>query len=539
LSNLKSIEITLTNNELEALLMEQYLIKEKKPIFNVQFKDDKGYPWIKIESSKEFPSAKSFLGRKDKNNKFFGPFPSSYAVQDSLRLLQKTFKLRNCSDSFFKNRTRPCIQHEIGRCSAPCVGQITKKEYMQDVNSTELLLSGKSEKLISSFYHLMDKHSKAKSFEKAASYRDKISSLRDVQRNQSVVGFSKERDAITVFTINGQTKAGITHVNNGWVTGHENFIQKNNLIEGSILEYFIQTYYLSAAYCPSSLVIGESIKNKQMIEKALSKHHSKNVKIICKLGKRDQGLIKICENNTKFSFNKKIDHKNTMSAFISLKEELSLTKEIRFVESYDISHHSGSAAIGGRVVFSERGKFKEKYKLFNISKENSGDDISSMVEVIERRFKDKGLDLLEPSLIVLDGGRVHLSHVLRKLKEMGLKEIPVIAISKGARRKADMDLVHTERGYSPITRGSLAHKFIQEIRDETHRFAITNQKRKQRKLSVGSMLDNLKGVGPKRKKMLIRYFGSVEQIKRASSQDIMNVPGLGKITAVTIYNQLK
>jgi len=539
LSNVKYIEITITNTELEALLMEQYLIKEVKPLFNVQFKDDKGYPWIKIESAKEFPSAKSFLGKKDKNNKFFGPFPSSHAVQESLRLLQKTFKIRNCSDSFFKNRTRPCIQYEIGRCSAPCLGQITKKEYMQDVYSAELLLAGKSEKLISNFYKLMDKHSKAKSFEQAALYRDKISSLREVQRNQSVVGYSKERDAITVCSENGQTKAGITHVNNGWVTGHENFIQKNNLIDGSVLEYFIQTHYLSAAYCPSSLVIGESINNKKMIEKALSEHHGKQVKIIYKLAKRDQGLIKICENNTKFSFNKTINPIDTISALSSLKEELSLRKEIRFVESYDISHHSGSAAIGGCVVFSKRGKLKDKYKLFNISKKNSGDDISSMVEVIERRFTSEDSDLKEPSLIVLDGGRVHLYHVLRKLKDLGFEKIPVIAISKGARRKADMDLIHTENGSSRITRGSLAHKFIQEIRDETHRFSISKQKRKQRKLSAGSILDNLYGVGSKRKKMLIRYFGSVEQIKRASSQDIMNVPGIGNKTAVSIYNQLK
>ena len=540
LNNLKGLEITLTTTELEALLMEQFLIKEKKPVFNVQFKDDKGYPWIKIDISKEFPSAKSFLGKKDNSNKFFGPFPSSYAVQDSLRLIQKTFKLRNCSDSFFKNRTRPCIQHEIGRCSAPCIGRITRKEYMQDVISTELLLSGKSEKLISSFYELMDTHSKTKSFEKAALYRDKISSLRDVQRSQSVVGYSRERDAITACTVNGKTKAGITHVRNGWVTGHENFIQKNILVEGSVLESFIQTYYLGNVYCPSTLVIGESIRNKQIIEKALSQFHDKNIKILYQLGKRDQGLINICENNTKFSFDKNLDNKDTLPALKSLKEELSLKKEIRFIESYDISHHSGSSAIGGCVVFSVKGKVKDKYRLFNISKENSGDDISSMVEVIERRFKTKKIDLEEPDLIVLDGGRNHLSYVLKKLKELNLEEIPVIAISKGTRRKADMDLLHTRDGSSKtITRGSLAHKFIQEIRDETHRFSITKQKRKQGKISTSSALDNLTGIGPIRKKMLIRYFGSVEQIRRASPQDLMNLPGLGKKIATSIYNQLK
>ena len=539
LNTLKTIKITLTSSELEALLMEQYLIKDKKPKFNVQFKDDKGYPWIKIECTKDFPSAKSFLGNKDNQNKYYGPFPSSYAVQDSLKLLQKIFKIRNCSDSFFKNRSRPCIQHEIGRCSAPCVGLITRKEYMQDVHSAELLLSGKSEKLISSFYNLMDKHTKTKSYEKAAIYRDKISSLRDIQRSQSVVGFSKERDAIIVSSVNGQIKAGITHVREGWVTGHENFIQQNNLLEGSSIEYFILTYYLNEVYCPSTLVIGEPIKDKQVIERALTGHHNKSIKIIHRLGKRDKGLIKICENNTKFSFNKRNGTKKTLPAFNSLKEELDLQDEIKFIESYDISHHSGSAAIGGCVVFSERGKQKEKYRLFNISKGNSGDDISSMVEVIERRFKDKDLGLEIPSLILLDGGRVHLSYVISKLKELDLDKIPVISISKGVRRKANMDLIHTEYGTKIISKSSLAHQFIQEIRDETHRFAISNQKNKQRKIFVSSALDNVTGVGPKRKKILIRYFGSIDQIKRASSDDLTKVPGLGKKTAASIYNQLK
>mgnify|MGYP001311685188 CR=1 FL=1 len=356
ISNLKELEITITNTELEALLLEQFLIKDKRPKFNVQFKDDKGYPWIKITTSEEYPSAKSFLGRKDVNAKFFGPFPSSYAVQDSLKLIQKTFNIRNCSDSFFKNRTRPCIQYEIGRCSGPCVGLIDRQQYLQDVSSAELLLSGKSEELISSFYDLMDLHSKEKSFEKAAIYRDKISSLRDIQRLQSITGHTKERDAISICTIGGQTRAGITHVNEGWVTGHENFIQKTSNLEGSTIEYFIKMHYLSDVYCPANLVLGESIQNKKILELALSEFHGKAIRIITKLGKKDKGLLRICKNNTKFSFNKNIKSMHTVLAFKSLTQELSLSDDIKIIESYDISHHSGSAAVAGCVVYSEKGK---------------------------------------------------------------------------------------------------------------------------------------------------------------------------------------
>ena len=537
---LNSLEITITNSELEALLLEQYLIKKEKPKFNVQFKDDKGFPWIKIEKSKEFPSAKSFLGKKDIEDEFYGPFPSSYAVQESLRSLQKLFKLRNCSDSFFKNRTRPCIQYEIGRCSAPCLGYISKTEYMKEVDSAKLLLLGKSEELASSFYNLMDKHSKAKSFEKAAIYRDKISSLRDIQRLQSVTGHSQERDAVSICTINGETKVGITHVNGGWITGHENFIAKNNNLEGHLLENFIETHYLNEAYCPKNIIIREVIRNKEMLELALSEYHQRKIRIISKLTKKDRGLMKICEDNTRFSFQKRTKKNKAIPAFDSLQEELGLVKKIDLIESYDISHHSGSAAVAGCVVYSKNGKEKNKYKIFNISNKNSGRDIASMVEVIGRRFADTNLSMEIPSLIIIDGGKVHLLHIIKELKSLGLEEISVISISKGARRKLEMDSIHKQDGSSVrVSRGSLAHKFIQEIRDETHRFSITMQKKKLRKLSTTSSLDSLEGVGPKRKRLLIRYFGSVDQIKRASASDLVNIPGLGKKTATSIYNQLK
>ena len=537
---LKNLDITITSSELEALLLEQYLIKEKKPKFNVQFKDDKGFPWIRIERSKEFPSAKPFLGKKDYKDKFYGPFPSSYAVQESLRSLQKIFKLRNCSDSFFKNRTRPCIQYEIGRCSAPCLGFISKKEYLKEVDSAELLLLGKSEELTSSFYDSMDKYSKVKSFEKAAIYRDKISSLRDIQRLQSVTGHSQERDAVSTCTVDGETKVGITHVNGGWITGHENFITKNNMSEGSLLKNFIETHYLSEVYCPKYIIVGEVVHNKEMIEIALSDYHRKKIRIVSKLLEKDRGLMKICEDNTRSSFQKSTRKNKAIPAFNSLYEELSLVKKIDWIESYDISHHSGSAAVAGCVVYSKDGKEKNKYRLFNISNENSGNDIASMAEVVKRRFTDTNLDMEIPSLIIIDGGKVHLSHVTQELKRLGLDEITVISISKGARRKLEMDSIHKQDDSSiKVSKGSLAHKFIQEIRDETHRFSITMQKKKQNKLSTTSALDALEGVGLKRKKLLIRYFGSVEQIKRASVSDLINVPGLGKKTATSIYNQLK
>ena len=533
------IEITLTNNELEALLLEQHLIKEERPKFNIQFKDDKGYPWIKIEDSLGFPSAKTFLGKKDNRNKFFGPYPSSYAVKETLKLIQKSFQLRNCSDSFFNNRTRPCIQHEIGRCSAPCTNSINQSDYRNDVDSAEMLLRGRSEDLISGFYDLMDGYSNQKNYEKAALYRDRISALRDIQRTQSISGYFEETDAISVITSNGQTRIGITQVNQGWVISHENFSLETSQIEGNILAAFIENHYLREVICPSKIIVNQELENKNLIQDALSKFHRKKIRIVSKLNKKDSGLLQINQSNTQLTFRSSSESKEADAAIISLCEQLNIPNTIRLIESYDISHHSGSSAVAACVVFSNKGKLKDKYRLFNISSENRANDIASMLEVIQRRFKDKKLHLDIPDLIIIDGGKTHLKQIVIKLEELELSHILVISISKRARRKSSMDLIHLQDGTTKeVLKGSLAHLFIQEIRDETHRFAITNQKKKSIRSSLRSSLDILDGVGVKRKKLLLRHFGTFEQIKRASVDDLRTVPGFGKKTAMSVHNQL-
>tara|TARA_Y100001970_G_scaffold42956_1_gene53502 strand:- start:4316 stop:6130 length:1815 start_codon:yes stop_codon:yes gene_type:complete len=539
LSSSKFLDITLTNTELEALLLEQHLIKEERPKFNVQFKDDKGYPWIQIEETLGFPSAKAFLGKKNKESKFFGPYPSSYAVKEALKLIQKSFQIRNCSDSFFSNRTRPCIQHEIGRCSAPCINLINQADYIRDVNSAEMLLKGKSEDLVSGFYDLMDGYSKEKNYEKAALYRDRISALRDIQRSQSISGYHEETDAICVVTSNGQTKIGITHVNQGWVVSHENFSLKTSQIEGNILESFIGNHYLGEVICPSKIIVNQELGNKILLQKALSKFHRKKIRIVSKLNKKDSGLLQINKSNTELTFRGSVKLKETASAIASLCDQLNLPNTVKLIESYDISHHSGSSAVAGCVAFSQKGKLKDKYRLFNISLENRENDIASMLEVIQRRFKKKYLLHEIPDLIIIDGGRTHLKKVVLKLEELDLSQISVISISKGARRKSSMDLIHLQDGTTKeVERGSLAHLFIQEIRDETHRFSINNQKKKQIKTSLGSSLDDIIGIGNKKKKLLLRHFGTLEQIKRASVQDLKELPGFGKKTATSIHDQL-
>ena len=533
------LEIIITNTELEALLLEQRLIKEKKPKYNVQFKDDKGYPWIRIEVSKKFPGAKSFLGTKDQKEIYFGPYPNFYSVKQTLNLIHKTFKLRSCTESFFKNRTRPCLQYEIGRCSGPCVGLISVKDYTEEVKATSLLLEGRSEEIISNFYSKMDAYSKKMSYEKAAIYRDKISALRDIQRNQSIAGFSKERDAIVASSFGGITKVGVTHVHNGWIPGHENFIQKTKGIEESVVNSFIKSHYFSNNFCPKTLVLEDYLEDKREIETALSLFHKKKIKIITRPAKKDKGLLEISLSNTRFSLERlSKETKDISHLLISLQEQLKLKNKINLIESYDISHHSGTGAVGGCVAYSKLGRNKEHYRLYDIADVNAGNDIASMEEVIRRRFSHKSI-LLKPDLILIDGGRIHLKHIKDLLCKLSISDIEILAISKGARRKADMDSIHAADGsVTRIIKGSKTHLFLQEIRDETHRFSISTQKKKQVKLSMQSNLDDIKGLGVNKKKLLLRYFGSLEQVKKANIQDLMNVSGIGKKIATLIYNHL-
>ena len=532
------IDFALTSTELESLLHEQYLIKELKPKFNVQFKDDKGYPWIKIESKKNYPAAKSFLGKKLENGKFYGPFPNSYAVRDALKLIQKTFQLRNCSDAYFKNRSRPCLQHEIGRCSAPCIGLISQKDYLNEVQRAELLLEGKSEELINNFYTTMDEFSQRKDYEKAAIYRDRISALRDIQRSQSIAGFNDSRDAIYVFSSNNTVKVGVTSVNQGWVTGHKNFLQSEGFEEQDMLSNFITQKYLSDQDCPNFLVTCQKLSNKNLLEEALSERFSKKISIITRPGKKDKGLLDVCKANTEYVLKRNKIDTSMKIKFQKLKEGLNLQNDLDFIESYDVSHHAAKNAVAGCVVYSVKGKVHDLYRSYNISKPNQGNDIGSMCELIKRRFSSIDSSKL-PSLIIVDGGRTHLKQALRSFQECNIHDIDIIAISKGVRRKANFDTIHLSNGEKiTVDHTSIFHQFIQEIRDETHRYAITIQKKKMRKTSIKSSLDDLSGVGKARKKLLLRYFGSVEQIRRASVDDLCEVSGIGKNTAKSVYKEI-
>ena len=534
------LEIIITNTELEALLLEQHSIKELKPKYNVQFKDDKGYPWIKLSTSKEYPAAISFRGAKDSKDKYFGPFPSSFAVKNTLKIIQKIFKLRDCKDAFFKNRKRPCLQYEIGRCSAPCVKAISKKDYLKEVQQASNLLEGKANEVLEVLYLEMDKHSSNKSYEKAAKCRNKISSLREIQRDQSIAGYSKDRDAISISYSGERTKVGVTSVRGGWIVSHKNFTQENFSLKERVLDSFLSSYYTRESTCPNVILVSEDLIDKYTIQIALSEYHNKKVSITNKIRNKDIGLMKISQTNTDLYLKRhKRNKKNLTKVLSSLTEKLELKKAINLIESYDISHFSGKKALAGQITYNRTGKVKDLYRTYNISKKNSGNDIGSMEEVIKRRFTKKDSELIQPSLILIDGSYTHLKAVRKVLDRLSVEGLSLLAISKGARRKPEMDLIHTETGKKlSLRKNSPEFLFIQEIRDETHRFSISKQRKKELKGASKSSLDTIESVGIKRKRDLLRFFGSFDQITKASLKDLMKVRGVGKTTANTIFRDL-
>jgi len=534
------LEITITNTELEALLLEQHSIKELKPKYNVQFKDDKGYPWIKLSTSKEYPAAISFRGAKDSKDKYFGPFPSSFAVKNTLKIIQKIFKLRDCKDAFFKNRKRPCLQYEIGRCSAPCVKAISKKDYLKEVQQASNLLEGKANEVLEVLYLEMDKHSSNKSYEKAAKCRNKISSLREIQRDQSIAGYNKDRDAISISYSSERNRIGVTSVRGGWIVSHKNFIQENFSLKEGVLDSFLSSYYTTESTCPSIILVSEDLIDKPTIQIALSEYHKKKISITNKIKNKDIGLMKISQSNTDLYLKRhKRNKKNLSKVLSSLSEKLNLKEEIKLIESYDISHFSSKKALAGQITYNRAGKVKDLYRTYNISKKNSGNDIGSMEEVIERRFSKKDRELILPSLILIDGSYTHLKAVRKVLDRLSVKGVSLLAISKGVRRKPEMDLIHTETGKKlSLRKNSPEFLFIQEIRDEAHRFSISKQRKKELKGASKSSLDTIESVGIERKRALLRFFGSFDQISKASTKDLMKVRGVGKKTANIIFRNL-
>lgn len=539
-SRIASIEITVTGSETEALLLEQNLIKQNKPPYNILLKDDKSYPYI-YRSTHEYPLLAYARGKKFKTGQYFGPFPSSSAVRESLNLLQKVFRLRNCEDSYFNNRSRPCLQHQIGRCSAPCVGLISKEEYAADLHHAEMFLQGKNQDLINDLNASMEALAEALKFEEAARIRDQVQHLRRVQESQSIDAQQGNVDVIAIYQAKGICAVHVASVRHGRMLGSRSYYPKFQMDETSEqgLAAFISQFYLVLnREIPDEVITSHELEDRLVIQSALKEQKGKQVKLAHSVRSDRLRWLQLAITNAEEAVRlKQQDKLHIMSQYQDLKTVLQLDEIPTRMECFDISHSHGEATVASCVVFNQDGPLKSDYRKFNIEGETAGDDYRAMYQALSRRFK-KLTDDKKPDLLLIDGGKGQLNIANDVLAELNITDIPVLGVSKGTTRKAGMEiLIFRGRSFN-LDLSSPALHLIQQIRDESHRFAITGHRARRAKARGRSILEGIAGIGPKRRKELIRFFGDAGQVKSANVDEIAKVPGISRQLAQEIYDAL-
>ena len=544
LSQTKKIEITTTSNESEALLLEANLIKKYKPKFNILLRDDKSFPFIYIGNKDKWPQIKKHRGKKEKEGFFFGPFASAGSANWTIKMIQKIFHLRVCDDTVFKNRKRPCILYQIKRCSGPCVGYIDETEYKNSVDDAIEFVSGKSRKIQKDLSSQMEKASEDLDFEKATILRDRIRSLNIIQSSQRINEANLlEADVIAGYKESGKTCIQVFFYRSKQNWGNQAFFPKHDPDESlnNVLNSFVSQFYENKSV-PKSIILSEEIKEKSLIEKTLSKKENKEIGIsIAKKGSKLK-VINLAIKNAKDSLNRKLyESQNNKELFEHVVKKFNLDSNINLIEVYDNSHIQGTNSVGALIAFGDEGFIKKRYRKFNIKIEkNSQDDYGMMREVLNRRFKraiqEKDNFLSFPDLVLIDGGKGQYSTARETMNELGLHDIPIIAIAKGKYRNSGNETFFHKGQEYKFQKNDPTLFFLQRLRDESHRFVISAH-RTRRKSSINkSLLDQIEGVGSMRKRALLNHFGSAREVESASLDEIKSVEGVEEKVAKKIYN---
>ncbi|MCH2354753.1 MAG: excinuclease ABC subunit UvrC [Pseudomonadales bacterium] len=544
MNKVDDIQVTVTASETEALLLEQSLIKADRPIYNVLFRDDKSYPYICL-TEHPFPRLTLHRGTKQQVGRYFGPYPSAGAVRESIQVLQKLFQLRSCEDGFYKNRSRPCLQHQIGRCSAPCVGRVESEDYAADVGLAQMFLEGRSRAVLQELKQRMESASKAREFEHAARYRDQIAQLRRIQENQYVHGESGEVDVFALAQDSSYTCVQGLFIRGGRVIGQRTWYPKNELDTppGELLSSFVSQYYLASEgrVIPKLVLTSIPLDEEELVESVLAGRSGRKVSVTSKVRAQRARWLEMARDNAALSLTSYVaERRNVFSRFVDLQELLELEDMPKRLECFDISHTSGEATVASCVVFDTNGPLKSDYRRFNIEGVTAGDDYAAMEQALRRRYRRlKEGEAVLPDLLVIDGGQGQLGKAAGVLSELQVDDIGLIGVAKGPARKAGLEkiLLYGQGELSvPATSGSM--HLLQHIRDEAHRFAITGHRGRRAKNRRRSALDGIAGIGPKRKRELMAYFGSLATIKGASSEEIAKVPGISQKLADHIYGAL-
>ncbi len=551
-TRIRNIEVTITSNETEALLLEQTLIKQHRPPYNIELRDDKTYPYIMLTSKDEYPRLAFHRGAKRRDATYFGPYPSAGAVRESLSVLQKVFRLRQCEDSYFRNRSRPCLQHQIDRCTAPCVGLISPEEYAQDVHFSTLFLNGRSDKLINELSDKMEAKSQALDFEKAAVIRDQIADLRRIHEQQYVSTQGGDADVLAASMQGAYASVHLIVIRGGRLIGSKSFFPKDKLSsnESELLAAFIAQYYAKADNAPNipkELIIAPKIAETTAIAEALSYCAGRTVKISSTVrGHRAKWQAMAVTNATQSLQSFVSNKQNVQQRFEQLRQALDLDALPQRIECFDISHTSGESPVASCVVFDVNGPLKSDYRRFNIENITGGDDYAAMDQALTRRYTRVAKEASEavdggkvPDILLIDGGKGQLSQARRVIEECQLASVQLIGIAKGISRRAGQETLFLSVGDGVkeivLPTESIALHLLQQIRDEAHRFAITGHRARRSKTRNKSALEQIPGLGPKKRRELLRHFGGQQEIERASEAQLTKVPGISTKLAEEIY----
>jgi len=538
-----AIEVTVTHTEGEALLLESNLIKQLRPRYNVLLRDDKSYPYIFLSVAEEFPRLALHRGARRAAGRYFGPYPNAGSVRESLQLLQKLFRVRQCEDSFFNNRSRPCLQYQIKRCTAPCVGLVSAQEYAQDVGNTVMFLEGKSSQVIDGLVRRMEKASVAQDYEQAAILRDQIISLRHVQEKQYISKEHGDMDIIACVTGRGLACVQVFFVRGGRNLGNAVFFPRLPMETAAeeVLSAFIPQYYLGKEI-PPELLLSHELHDSEIIGQVLSQHVAHGVALRSRVRGNRTRWVKMALENAGHALHAQLNTRKGFAARLqALADSLQLPDAPERIECFDISHTGGESTVASCVVFGLDGPIKSDFRRFNIRDIEPGDDYAAMDQAISRRYTrlKKGEGRM-PDMLLIDGGKGQVAAACRALEELQIDDLRVLGVAKGPGRKPGLETLHMpdRKDVLVLPADSPALHLIQQIRDEAHRFAITGHRQRRARRRNASPLESIPGVGARRRRQLLQQFGGLREVARAGVEDLSRVKGINRTLAQQIYDAL-
>ena len=542
-ARIQSIEVSLTRTEAEALLLENEWIKSLKPRYNVLLRDDKSYPWVMLGTDHEFPRIAFHRGGRDKGRQYLGPYPSASSVRESINLIQKLFLLRNCEDSYFSHRTRPCLQYQIKRCTAPCVGKVSTAAYAGQIDDALLFLRGHSQKVITRLIDRMEHAAGSQHYEQAAQYRDQINHLKQMQARQFVSAGNGDLDIIALARLGSSVAIEVISVRGGRSLGQRDYFptQSEGHSDAEVLHAFLGQYFRERQ-APPELIISHSVEQQKLFEAVFSERSGRQVKIQSHPRSHRRNWLELAGRNALNALHMRNTESSRFSGqFADLAELLQLDEAPGVIECFDVSHTSGHKTVASCVVFDNNGPVKSRYRRYNLSGFEPGDDYAAMREVLSRRYrklqKEEGH---LPDLVLVDGGKGQLGIAMEVLSECGLGDIPLMGVAKGPSRRAGYEewvLPVTPYSLRPGPESAASH-LIQQIRDEAHRFAITGHRGRRQKAAVHSVLEDIPGVGASRRRALLTHFGGLQGVKKAGIEELSGIPGINQQLARRIFKAL-